>query len=122
MNAAKSLADLRTGDAAWYKGKDGAIYEVRVGTIAKAGPHSMPVWVQIFWTDVEGTMIVMHPQRDLLTHDPRPAPAPAPAPEPEPEPEPEAEPEAEPALGPEAEPVQQTRSRARARATATAEA
>ena len=105
MNAAKGLADLRTGDTAWYKGKDGNIYEVRVGTLAKAGPRSTPVWVQIFWTDVEGTMLVMHPERDLMTSDPRPAP--------EPEPEPEA-----PSVV--VEPVQRGRSRARATATARA--
>ena len=105
MNEAKSLADLRTGDAAWYKGRDGTVYEVRVGTIAKAGPHSMPVWVQIFWTDVEGGMIVMHPQRDLLTQDPTPAP--------EPEPEPEA-----PTVV--VEPVKQARSRSRSSAATTA--
>jgi hypothetical protein len=112
MNAAKGLlADLRTGDAAWYKGKDDNIYEVRVGTIAKAGPHSMPVWVQIFWTDVEGTMIVMHPQRDLFAHDPRPAP------EPEPEPEPVLEPEAPTVV---VDLVKRARPRARATATAGA--
>ena len=113
MNAAKGLADLRTGDAAWYKGKDDNIYEVRVGTIAKAGPRAMPVWVQIFWTDVEGTMIVMHPQRDLLTHDPRPAPEP----EPEPEPEPVLEPEAPTVV---VDSVKRARPRARATATAGA--
>jgi hypothetical protein len=74
----KRLEDLQPNDVAWYKGKDGTIYEVRVGTVAKAGPHAMPVWVQIFWTDVEGTMIVMHPQRDLMTRDPRPPLEPSP--------------------------------------------
>lgn len=101
MSEPKTLADLQTGDTAWYRGKDGTIYEVRIAVIGKAGPRAMPAWVHVLWTDIDGGMIVPHPERDLMAQDPRPAP------------EPEALPVVEVA-----EPAKRTRSRARPAATA----
>lgn len=79
MGTTKRLQELKAGDTAWYRGKDGTVYEVRVGTVAKASPSAMPAWVQIFWTDIEGSMFVTHPERDLMVQDPNP-PAPSLAP------------------------------------------
>lgn len=82
MGNTKRLVDLKPEDTAWYKGKDGTVYEVRISTLGKATPSSTPSWVHVLWTDIEGGMIVMHPERDLMAEDPRPArtkskPAPA---------------------------------------------
>jgi len=73
MSERKSLAYLQPGDAAWYRGRDGHIYEVKIDSVGQARPGVMPVWVWILWTDVEAGMLVQHPERDLLTQDPRPA-------------------------------------------------
>jgi hypothetical protein len=72
MSQTKQLVDLKPEDTAWYRGKDGTVYEVRVATVAKASPSSLPAWAHILWTDIEGGMIVMHPERDLMAENPNP--------------------------------------------------
>ena len=77
MAEKKTLETIKTGDTAWYRGRE-AIYEVKMGVVARAREGLPPAWVQVLWTDIEGGQFVADPARYLIFEDPNPKPAPAP--------------------------------------------